>query len=159
MTENFQLTAEEQDRAALLREQLRSPITTEQFALASLEKPAAGVSQEVLPLAGPVNKLLFSPNTELMALLTLKNCAKKLTARLQRGSVEYDTMLAIYFAAIASALVFHHQKISMHSEEALALAFVRFKEKLWMTRELAELFWKAVEVLAHPSVPPANGAR
>ena len=148
MTSNLRLTAEEQDSAKLLRDRLRSPIPMEQFAVESLQEALAQVRQDVLPLAGvPVSELLLSPSSDLTSLVTLKNCAKKLAACLSRPSAEYDTMLAIYFAAIASALVFHRQKISLHPDETLARAFGTLKDWPWMAWELAELFTKATAVL------------
>jgi len=144
MTPDNPIIAEDQSTAKLLREQLRSPIPVERFAVESLQEAIGRVRQDVLPLAGvPVGELLLDPRTELTALVTLKNCAKKLAAGLQRPSAEYDAMVTIYFAAIASALVFHGQKISLHPKEALTHSFCVMKDQPWMAWELMGLFTKA----------------
>jgi hypothetical protein len=144
MMPNLQTAADSQDPAKILRERLRSPMPVEQVAVESLQEALAQVRQNVLPLAGvPVGELLLSPSTEVATLVTVKNHAKKLAAGLQRPGAEYDAMLAIYFAAIASGLVFHRQKISAHSDETLIRAFRTLKDRPWMTWELAELFGKA----------------
>lgn len=144
MTPNNPTIAEDQSTAKLLRERLRSPIPVERFAVESLQEAIGKVHRDVLPLAGvPISELLLDPRTELIALVTLKNCAKKLAAGLQRPSAEYDAMLAIYFAAIASALVFHGQKISSHPKEVLMHSFRTLKDRPWMAWELMGLFAKA----------------
>lgn len=149
MRSNIQMTAEEQESANRLRERLRSPIPMEEFAVESLQEALGRVRQAVLPLVGmPVSDLLLNPGTSLTALVTLKNCAKKLAARQRRPGAEYDMMLALYFAAIASALVFHRQRISSHTDESLTTSFSAIKDWPWMAWELSELFTKATAVLA-----------
>ncbi len=144
MSPDHSPATEKQNQAKLLRDQLCSPIPVERFAVESLQEAIGKVHQDILPLAGvPVGELLLNPRTELASLVTLKNCAKKLAARLQNPSAEYDAMVTIYFAAIASALVFHRQKISAHSEKDLKNSFRSMKEQSWMAWELAELFGKA----------------
>jgi len=144
MPPNDSTAAEGPSTAKLLRERLRSPIPVERIAVESLQEALGRVSREVLPLAGvPVGELLLDPCAEVTTLVTLKNCAKKLAARLDQPSAEYDAMVTIYFAAIASALVFHRRTISTHSPETLAQAFRRLKGQPWMAWELAELFTKA----------------
>lgn len=144
MPPNNSTAAETPGTAKLLRERLRSPIPVERIAVESLQEALGRVRQEVLPLAGvPVGELLLDPCAEVTTLVTLKNCTKKLAARLDQPSAEYDAMVTIYFAAIASALVFHRRTISTHTPETLAHAFRKLKGQPWMAWELAELFTKA----------------
>jgi hypothetical protein len=136
--------AEGSATARLLRERLRSPIPVERFAVESLQKALGRVSRDVLPLAGvPVGELLLDPRVDLTTLVALKNCAKKLAARLSQPGAEYNAMVTIYFAAIASARVFHRRTISTHAPETLTQAFQRLHAQPWMPWELAELFTKA----------------
>jgi len=50
---------------------------------------------------------------------------------------------AIYFGAIASALLFHDTKITSYSYPSLAESFKTMTEKRWMAPELARHFSKA----------------
>lgn len=130
--------------AKLLRERLRSPIPVERFAVESLQAAINKLNRDVLPLAGmAAGDLVLNPHTELAALVALKNCAKTLAAPLPPSSADYDALVTIYFAAIASARVFHRQKISRHTEEDLKNSFLLMKARPWMPWELAELFGKA----------------
>jgi plasmid maintenance system antidote protein VapI len=132
----------------LLRERLRSPLPVEQIAVESLQDALAQVRQEMVPLAGvPVSELLLDPRTDPAALTALKNHLKN-QARLLQPGPEYDTALALYYAAIASALVFHNRKITTHTDAALARALGFLKNQPWMAGELAELFGKAIFGLA-----------
>lgn len=133
----------------ILRERLRSPLPVEQIAVESLQDALSQVRQEMLPLAGvPVSELLLNPHTDLAALMTLKNHLKSQAVQLPQYGPEYETALALYYAAIASALVFHHQKISTHSDATLARSLALLKDQPWMAWELAELFGKAIFGLA-----------
>lgn len=50
--------------------------------------------------------------------------------------------MAIYYAAVAGALVFHDSKITEHSFERLERAFGMLIAKTWMASELVGLFEK-----------------
>jgi hypothetical protein len=51
--------------------------------------------------------------------------------------------MTIYYAAIASSLVHHNEKISQHSYETLGQSFMELAEKKWMALELVQLFSQA----------------
>jgi len=53
---------------------------------------------------------------------------------------EKDVFLAVYYAAIASALVFHNEKITRHSYKGLERFFSSFTDKGWVLKEIKELF-------------------
>ena len=82
--------------------------------------------------------VLTNSATDVGTLNTIKESAKKSASQGER-----QIAVAIYFAAIASALVFHHQKISTQPYPTLKLSFSELAEKPWMSRELAGLFEKA----------------
>ena len=133
----------------LLRERLRSSLPVEQLAVESLQDALTQVRQEMLPLAGvPVNELLLNPRTDPETLVALKNHFKGQVVQVRQSESEHETMLALYFGAIASALVFHDRKISTHSDATLARSFASLKEQPWMVWELTELFDKAIFRLA-----------
>jgi hypothetical protein len=122
----------------------------EQLAVESLQEALARVRQEMLPLAGAtVSELLLNPRTDPATLIALKNHFKCQSLRLQQPDPEYETALVLYYAAIASALVFHNQKITSHSDATVGRSLAFLKEQSWMAWELAELFGKACFGLAH----------
>jgi len=86
--------------------------------------------------------VLLSPQPDLDLLRTIKDCSKTLSNSLDS---ELDTALAttIYFAALASALVFHSRKISQNTYGKLDDSFTLLREKPWMAQELADLFSQA----------------
>ena len=86
--------------------------------------------------------LLLDSKTDLTVIQTLKDYAKKL-ARRSGAEAKEAAATAIYYAAIASALVFHQHKITQHSYEKLHEAYTDLEQKRWVPRELKGLFKKA----------------
>lgn len=133
----------EQTTAALLREQLAGVLPVDKIIVESLPEILDRLRRELLPLSDrPLGEVLLDPTTAIGALNKLKDYGKKLAAR-SSSTQEHDSAVAIYFAAIASALVFHGQMISTHSYENLELSFAELVDKPWMSPDLAVLFGKA----------------
>ena len=101
----------------------------------------AGCDSDVL-MGKSLSQVLLNPQPDLDLLRTIKDCSKTLSQTLDS---ETDTALAttVYFATLASALVFYKQKISQHSHRKLDESFALLVEKAWMAQELAELFSQA----------------
>jgi len=89
-----------------------------------------------------IGNLLVDPNIELAITKALKEYAKELV-HCCRSDSERGVATAVYFAAIASALVFHQQKITQHSYRALDEAYAELKRKPWVSPQIADLFGKA----------------
>ena len=101
---------------------------------------------ELLPAAGrSMGDVLLDPSTDLAIIRTLKDCGKQLV-RLSDTKSKQAAATVIYYAAIASALVFHRQKISRHSYEKLNEAYARLHEKPWIGPKLKHLLKKAEEI-------------
>lgn len=103
-------------------------------------------SDKILAAAGrSMSDLLLNSSTDLTVLETLKDYAKELA---RRGGPEAKQAAAtvIYYAAIASALVFRNQKITEHSYEHLCKAYGQLEDKPWIPSELKALFRKAYAV-------------
>ncbi|KPL20813.1 MAG: hypothetical protein AMJ75_11170 [Phycisphaerae bacterium SM1_79] len=64
----------------------------------------------------------------------------------KRSEPEHAVAVAIYYAAIASALVFHDVKVTTHSYESLEASFTRLINKPWMSAELNSLFIRALKL-------------
>jgi len=83
--------------------------------------------------------LLLDPDSEPSVIETLKDYGKQLVYR-SRDKASRDAASAMYYAAIASALVFQRHKISKHSYEKLEKAFERLKRRSWLSSQLRDLF-------------------
>jgi hypothetical protein len=90
-----------------------------------------------------MSDLLLTPSTDLTVLETLKNYAKEL-ARSGGPEAKQTAATVIYYAAIASALVFHSHKITRHSYEKLHRAYTELEQKPWIPSELMGLFGRAL---------------
>ena len=101
-----------------------------------VEQPCHGLSD----VAGQaLAQLLMNPQTDLVIVRTLKDYAKALS-RCGAQAPEHTAAIVVYYAAIASALVFHGKRITRHSYETLRVAFSQLAEKNWLPRELKMLF-------------------
>ena len=116
----------------------------DQMVVDSLLDMLHGFRRDLLPLSGrPLGELILSPTTDLAVLQTIKAHGKQLASRPGCSESERDCGLSLYFAAIASAVLFHSQKITTHSYENLERSFRSLSEKPWMASNLAELFAQA----------------
>ena len=59
------------------------------------------------------------------------------------SEIEHETANVIYYAAIASALVFYDEKITQFSYKNLEESFSVFMQTEWISNDLKELFEKA----------------
>ena len=101
------------------------------------------LSRTLLPLSGkPLSEVLLDPHAELAHLEAIKEHGKQLA--INEGPPEKQaSAIAIYYAAIASALVHHDKKITRHSCSSLKESFDLLARKPWMPAELVRLFSKA----------------
>lgn len=101
--------------------------------------------KELMPLSEkPLGEVLLDPDTDLKAVKTIKEYAKELAVR-KSSEADHASAIAMYYAAIASALAFHDEKITTHSYEYLRSAFAELVEKPWLPPELATLFVMAAK--------------
>jgi hypothetical protein len=92
---------------------------------------------DLLPMAGrSLGDVLLDPATSLTALQAIKD-AWKLAAAEKTAVWRHAVAIALYYAAIASALRFHGRKITRHADDALAESFAELSRKPWMAPELA----------------------
>ena len=129
-------------REDYLARQLRStlPLTREQAAKLA---DVAMQFRQGLPLGGrAVGEALLDEQTQLAELTQIKEHGKAMSVS-GETEVERDGGLAIYFAAIASALLHHDTRITTYSYAALVDGFGRLIDKRWMDPKLARHFAKA----------------
>ena len=96
---------------------------------------------------GPsIRELLLDRQTDVATLQRVKEYTKML-GRDAGSDIEKDVFLAIYFAAIAGAMVFHGERITGHSDQDLRRFFGSFASAPWMPTELAGLFSRAAHTV------------
>jgi hypothetical protein len=133
----------QQRMAAMLREHLTCTLPAGPLLLDALMMMVARLGYETRSLAGKtLVEVLLEPRTDLGLLRAIKECCKRLSSGLE-SEAEAAIATTLYYAAGASALVYHDKKITQHSWDALDEAYRLLMEKPWMDRELAELFSRA----------------
>lgn len=131
---------EDQANARLLQEYLNrrladEPLFVEEWR-SGTSQPATGVQ----PLLNrSVKETLLDPHCDLAVLKAIKDHSKRLSAMVASGS---QTLIAatIYYGAVASAMVYHDQRISQYTYENLGARFLALTQRSWVDRELQELF-------------------
>lgn len=86
-----------------------------------------------------IGEILKSPSSDLKIIQRLKRHAKRWATK--AGSKdEHDTAAAIYYAAIAHALVFHESQITKFPHQTLVSQYSRLMAEPWMAKDLVVLF-------------------
>jgi hypothetical protein len=102
-----------------------------------------GELREILPLQGrALVEVLLDKETELDILGEIKEYGKAISTATD-SEADREVGLTIYYAAIASAILFGNQRITSYSFSALANAFGTLVDKRWMNPKLARHFAKA----------------
>ena len=133
------------DKAAgeLIRARLAGTLPLDTAVVDALPAILGKLQEELLPLAGrPLGEVLLDSDTELDAIKSIKDYGKKLAAR-GDSQADHSAAIAIYFAAIASALLFHGEKITSYNYEYLVGSFGELIEGTWIPPELTRHFSKA----------------
>lgn len=136
---------ENEQRGDLLYDLLRCPLPVREVAC-NPSVPAANSSHGGLrSVFGPsIRELLQDSKTDVAVLQRIKEYAKTL-GRNARSEVEKDVFLAVYFAAIAAAIVLHDERITEHTAPDLAQFLDSFAQAAWMPTDLADLLRRARE--------------
>jgi hypothetical protein len=142
-------TDSEEEKADLLYDALVGTLPVEGTTVASLPPALRSLSGKLYSVAGePLVELLQNPSTDIPVLEKIKKYAKDCaepSGTSGKSKAERDVFLAIYFAAIASAFLFHNKKITQHSYKNLRRFFLSYTEKSWVLDELRSHFKKAHE--------------
>ena len=132
-----------QDRKAdLLYDILVSPLPADAPAADSLPPLLKRMYQGLHSLAGDsLEDLLQKSDTEPAVINKIKDYAKQV-GKSETGD-DHDIAVAVYYAAIAHALVYHNQLLTQFSYGQLADAFHSLIKKDWICDILLPLFEKA----------------
>ncbi len=92
-----------------------------------------------------IEDLLLNKDVEVGLVKKVKDLNNKFSRRTD-SKVEKDVAIAIYYAAIASAMVFRGQKITGFEYSDLEKSFEQLQGKSWMPTDLRNLFERACGV-------------
>ena len=133
----------DEERAELLLDRLAEPLPAEFLGSRALPKQLQRLCDKSGLLRGaPIRDILKNPQTEVSLVKKVKDYAKQLSEH-ANSKAEHDTANAIYYAAIANALVFHDVQITKFSYKDLNHSFVVFAGKKWIPAFIINLFKKA----------------
>lgn len=131
-----------EQKADMLYDVLTRTLPVDPSVVNSLPDVVRGLSSGLQSLAGlPIGDLLKDHTTDIGTIRKIKQYAKE-SGTSSDFEDESDVFLVVYYAAIASALVFHNERITKHSNKDLEQFFSSFTNKDWMLDELIELFRK-----------------
>ena len=133
-------TDEVEQKADMFYDVLTRTLPVDPSVVDSLPAVLRGLSSGLQSLAGlPIGELLQDPKTDIATIKKIKQYAKE-SGTTGSSEDKNDVFLAVYYAAIASALVFHNEKITQHSYKDLEQYFSSFMQKDWVLEEIKELF-------------------
>ena len=137
---------ENQKKAELLHDWLASPLPVGSDVLKLLPAVLSRLCQELVPFTGQsLGSLLAEPSTDIDILKQIKDVSKAMV-HTSKTQVVSEAATAVYYAAIATALVFNAQRITSFSYQSLQDSFAALSESEWADPDLARLFGRAREV-------------
>ncbi|MCU0916715.1 MAG: hypothetical protein MUC88_19465 [Planctomycetes bacterium] len=133
----------DQTRRDLLLDHLARSLPPDQALLELLPEMLGRLSQQLRLFSGEsLHALLADPRVDVWVLERIKDHAKELGTAAQ-NEMEREVALALYFAAIAAALLHHRAKISQHPEPQLEESFRTLSRRPWIPADLRQLFTAA----------------
>ena len=139
------VTSAEDRKAHLLFDLLATPLPVDPETIDFLPPILRSLCRLLKSVAGePLVKLLQDPQVDLTVLKRIKEYTKQLGDS-TTSHVEHDVGLVLYYAAIASGLIYHNQRISRYSYAELKEAFSGLIQQDWIPQDLIEMFTRACE--------------
>lgn len=136
----------DEEKGELLLDRLAEPLLLDPSFVRSLPDVPHLLSNAMELCSGnTIEDLLLNKDVGVGLLKKVKDVNNKLS-RQTDSKVEKDVAIAIYYAAIASVLVFRGQKITGFEYSDLEKSFEQLKGKSWMSTDLRDLFERACEV-------------
>ena len=136
---------DDQIRSELLHDFLAEKMPVDQALAQILPDVLAQMCEEIKPFTGnSFSQLILNPDSDLLVLKRIKDFSKEWRKK-AASDLERDVIAAIYYAAIASALVYHGQRISSFLPGDLKKSFSSLISKNWLTGDLKALFKKAID--------------
>lgn len=134
-----------QKKTELLQDRLSETLLTGSLKGSLLSKELTNLCYISGIAAGEsIRNLLASPGTNIELIKRTKEHGKILSSS-TNIDIEHDTANAIYYAAIAHALIYHNIKITKFSYKELEKAISFFTQTDWISTDLLNLFKNAVK--------------
>ena len=134
--------AKAETMAELLRARFAGPLPLETAVVEALPTVIGKLCHNLLPLGGkPLKEVLLSNKTDICVIKRVKEYGKKLAGQ---ADPHHTVGIAVYYTAIASAVLFHDEKITQHSYKYVADSLDEIT-KDWMPTELAHHLSRASE--------------
>jgi hypothetical protein len=140
---------EEQKKAEILLDRLTEPMPLDPVVTSAFPKTLGYVLEQFKPFAEcSVRSLLIDPDIDPTVIWQIKEHFRE-KAESHPSELERQVGTAIYYAAIASALIFHEEssfrekRITMSSYRELEEFFSQLLSIRWLTPDLIELFKRA----------------
>ena len=134
---------QEQRKLELFQDWLAATLPIDVVVAESVPVVLRRMWESLRPFAGePFGDLLVNPKVDILALKKIKDYGKKMATH-AKSEAEHDAATAIYYLAIASALVFRNKKITTYSYESLDESFSKLADWRWMPEGIAQLLVKA----------------
>ena len=128
-----------QQKADMLCRSLSQPLPLDKSQIDILPSTLGQLCHSIGLLAGEtISELLSNPSTDIAAIRRIKRYSKQVSAQ-AKSTVENDVAIAIYYAAIAHALVFRDRRITRFSFERLENSFSCLVKKRWISGDLSVL--------------------
>ena len=136
--------SEDQKKAELLQDRLSETLLAGSLKNSSLRKELIHLcTMAGIASTESIRNLLTNPKADKELIEKIKKHGKRLSQTTSE-EIEHETANVIYYAAIASALVCHDDRITQFCYEDLEEAFSVFVETEWISNDLKELFEKAI---------------
>lgn len=130
-------------KAEVLRARFAGPLPFEATVIEMLPMSMGTLCQELLPQGGrSLKEVLLDEKTDLRVISKVKEYGRELAGR---AEPERSVGIALYYAAIASALLFHDTKLTNHPYGYLRDSFGAMDTE-WMPEDLAEHIEKAQRI-------------
>jgi hypothetical protein len=128
-----------QQKADMLCRSLSQPLPLDKSQIDMLPSTLGQLCHSIGLLAGEtISELLTNPSSDIAAIRRIKRYSKGLSAQ-AKSTAENDVAIAIYYAAIAHALVFHDRRITRFSFERLESSFSCLVKEKWISKDLSVL--------------------
>ena len=124
----------------LLRARLAGPLPADAGQAEALPALLGQLRECLFPMGGkPMQDIFLDPEPDLDVLEAIKRQAKHV-ADAEKAPPDHDVHITLYYAAIASALLFRDVKISTFSYADLAKSFERLCQQDWMPDRMRRHF-------------------
>ena len=127
----------------LLNDMLARKLPPDRVVAQALPGALTQIGKDVRPFTGDsLGHLLLDPETDPSIIKQIKAYYKGLSKHTQSEN-ERDVIAVLYHAAIASAWVYHQERITSFSNRHLQKAFLKYSAYTWLNEGVKSLFHQA----------------